>query len=73
MRLSVVHLGFASHLETVQNTTGQGRIKRNKVKKRIDSEAADSPEKPMKNATPSIGLRGGVQCSQKDSNLRPTD
>lgn len=65
--------GGANVPEVVQNKTGQGRTKRDTAKGRNDSETPVSPAKPMKNATPSSGLRGGVQCSQKDSNLRPTD
>ena len=65
--------GGANAAEVVQNNDGQGRTNQDTTKGRNDAETTVSPAKPMKNATPSKGLRGGVQCSQKDSNLRPTD
>ena len=65
--------GGADAAEVVQNNDGQGRTNQDTTKGRNNAETPVSPAKPMKNATPSNGLRGGVQCSQKDSNLRPTD
>ena len=59
--------------ETVQDNGVQNQTNQDTARGRNNAETPVSPAKPMKNATPSKGLRGGVSCSQKDSNLRPTD
>ena len=68
MYFQLLNIVSSGQRRGVQNKTGQGRTKRDTVKGRIDSETPVSPVKPMKNATPSNGLRGGAMCSQKEYN-----
>ena len=60
--------GGVNHPEVVQNKTGHGRTKWDTVKGGIDSKPPVSLAKPIKNATPSNNLKGGVQCFQKEYN-----
>ena len=63
----------ANNSDSVQNNRGQNRTNRDGSTGSDTPETRISPAKPMKNATPSSSRRGGVQCSQKGSNLRPND
>ncbi len=63
----------ANPTKTVQNNGDQDGTNQDTARGRINAETRVFPAKPIKNATPSKGLKSGVQCSQKDSNLRPTD